>query len=78
MSVVVPLILLFGMLQVVTKDFMELAELLDEGFGGGINRLGKHRKGNKIAGMVNLVGEEGGELCRHALCIVVNEFSIRK
>ena len=37
MSVVVLLILLLGMLQVVTKDLMELAELLDEGFGGRIN-----------------------------------------
>jgi len=78
MSVVVLLILLLGMLQVVTKDFMKLTELLDEGFSGGINRLRRRRNGNKIAGMVALVGEEWSELCRRVLSIVVNEFSIRK
>jgi len=76
MLVVVLLILLLGMLQVVTKDFMKSAELLDEGFSSGINQLRRHRNGNKIAGMVALVGEEWSELCRLVLCIVVNEFSI--
>jgi hypothetical protein len=78
MSVVILLVQLLGVLQIVAKDLMELTELLDESLGGGVNRLRRRSNGNKIAGMVSLVGEKGGELCRCVLGIIINEFSIGK
>jgi len=55
---------------------MKLAELLDEVLSGRINCLSGRRNGDKIAGVVALVGKEGSELRGRILGLVVDEFGI--
>jgi len=55
---------------------VELTELFNKTFGSGIDRFGGRRQGQEISRVVSLISEEGSELGRRVLGVVVHEFSI--